>query len=179
MVANEALARFEEVRDMTKKNGAEQHSEHAAHEGKNNPYAATLLSLGVSFAVMYAVMYSMADRWSHVYLNLSNVYMAGLMAGSMLPVMLVTMPRMFKDKKANAAMWAGSAVGLALFWWLLRTEAGVGDRQFMRAMIPHHSAAIQMCRESSLTDPRVRTLCEGIVASQEQEIAEMKALLAE
>ena len=46
-------------------------------------------------------------------------------------------------------------------------------------MIPHHSAAIQMCNESSLTDPRVKKLCEQIVASQEREIAEMKALLAE
>ncbi len=49
----------------------------------------------------------------------------------------------------------------------------------MRAMIPHHSAAIQMCKESSLTDPRVKKLCRDIVASQEREITEMKALLAE
>jgi uncharacterized protein (DUF305 family) len=55
----------------------------------------------------------------------------------------------------------------------------VGDRQFMRAMIPHHSAAIQMARESSITDPRVQKLIEGIISSQEQEIAEMQALLAE
>jgi uncharacterized protein (DUF305 family) len=55
----------------------------------------------------------------------------------------------------------------------------VSDRQFLRAMIPHHSAAIQMCNESSLTEPRVLKLCEGIVASQQREIAEMKALLAE
>jgi uncharacterized protein (DUF305 family) len=47
----------------------------------------------------------------------------------------------------------------------------------MRAMIPHHSAAIQMCKQSSLSDPRVRKLCDGIVSSQEREIAEMKALL--
>ncbi|HQH28168.1 MAG TPA: DUF305 domain-containing protein, partial [Oligoflexia bacterium] len=62
---------------------------------------------------------------------------------------------------------------------LLRAEAGVGDRQFLRAMIPHHSAAIQMVKESSLSDPRVRKLGEGIISSQEREIAEMKALLAE
>lgn len=164
---------------MNEQHKADEHARHDSDLAEHEPYAALLLSLGVSFVVMYALMYSMADRRSHVYLNLSNAYMAGLMAGSMLPIMLVTMPGMFKNRRKNAALWAVSAAVLGLFWVLLRNEAGVGDRQFMRAMIPHHSAAIQMCRESSLTDPRVRKLCEGIVDSQEREIAEMEALLAE
>lgn len=136
-------------------------------------------SVGISFVVMYAIMYSMVDRWSHVYLNLSNVYMTGLMASSMLPVMLVTMPSMFRNKRKNVALWAATVAVLAFFWVLLQNEAGVGDRQFMCAMIPHHSAAIQMCNESSLTDPRVKKLCKEIIVSQEREITEMKALLAE
>ena len=156
----------------------ERHESDRQHRN-HQPYAALLVSLGASFIVMYAIMYSMADRWSHVYFNLSNVYMTGLMAGSMLPIMLATMPGMFKNRSWNIALWAASVAVLALFWVLLRYEAGVGDRQFMRAMIPHHSAAIQMCKQSSLTDPRVRKLCEQIVTSQEREIAEMKALLAE
>lgn len=68
---------------------------------------------------------------------------------------------------------------LAGFWVLLQSEAGVGGRHLLRAMIPHHAAAIQSCNESSLTDSCVRKLCEEIVASQERVIAEMKALLAE
>jgi hypothetical protein len=164
---------------MTEQHESDGHAKHDSGPGGHKPYAALLASLGVSFVVMYFLMYSMADRRSHVYLNLSNAYMAGLMAGSMVPVMLVTMPGMFKNRKKNAALWAASAAALGLFWVLLRTEAGVGDRQFMRAMIPHHSAAIQMCKESSLTDPRVKKLCEDIAASQEREIAEMEAMLEE
>lgn len=136
-----------------------------------------LVSVAASFVAMYAIMFSMVDRWGNVYLNLSNVYMTGLMAGSMLPIMLVTMPGMFKNRRINAALWVGSAAVLALFWGLLRAEAGVNDRQFLRAMISHHAAAIQMCNESSLSDPRVLELCQNIVSSQEREIAEMKALL--
>lgn len=150
---------------------------HSAHTKK--PYVMLLVSLLASFVAMYLIMYAMADRWENVYFNLSNVYMTGLMAGSMLPIMLATMPDMFKNRKLNAALWLASAAVLALFWGLLRAEAGVGDRQFLRAMISHHSAAIQMCNESSLSDPRVKGLCEGIVSSQEREIAEMKALLQE
>lgn len=163
---------------MNRQHKAAEHAKHNPHPGEHKPYMALLVSLGVSFVVMYAIMYSMADRWSNVYFNLSNVYMTGLMAGSMLPVMLATMRGMFENAKMNAALWAASVVVLALFWVLLRNETGVGDRQFLRAMIPHHSAAIQMCTESSLTNTRVRKLCTEIVASQEREITEMKALLA-
>jgi uncharacterized protein (DUF305 family) len=35
-----------------------------------------------------------------------------------------------------------------------------------------------MCQQASLPDPEVLGLCEEIVRSQEQEIAQMKALLA-
>ena len=157
---------------------AVEHTPETSH-GNHRPYRALLISLGVSFAVMFAIMYAMVDRPGHVYFNLSNVYMTGLMAGSMLPIMLATMSGMFKNRKLNIILWAAAALVLGLFWGLLRTEAGVGDRQFMRAMIPHHSAAIQMCKEASLTDPRVTKLCDGIISSQEQEIGEMKALLAE
>lgn len=170
--------------------GPKQHHDHASspshaphhsrqrHDG-TKPYLMTLLSLVMSFVVMYGLMYSMADRWDTVYPNLSNVYMAGLMAGSMLPIMLLTMPGMFKNKRANLALWGASVLILGACWFALRTEAGVGDRQFLRAMIPHHSAAVQMCKQSSLSDPRVKKLCEDIVTSQEREIAEMKALLNE
>lgn len=161
---------------MDQRNMADEHAAHGSKHGAH-PYGALLVSVGLSFIAMYAIMFSMADRLSHVYLNLSNVYMTGLMAASMVPIMLVTMSSMFKNKKLNIAVWAASALALAMFWALLRTEAGVGDRQFLRAMISHHSAAIQMCNESSLTDPQVRGLCTGIVSSQEREIAEMKALL--
>lgn len=155
------------------------HAGHASPSDKHNPYVALLVSLVVSYVAMYAIMYSMADRWAHAYANLSNVYMTGLMAGSMVPIMLATMGGMFRNRRLNVGLWVGSAVWLVLCWVLLRNEAGVGDRQFMRAMIPHHSAAIQMCKESSITDPRVKKLCEDIIKSQEREIVEMEAMLAE
>lgn len=153
----------------------QKHDEHQTHSA----YAGLLVSLTVSFVVMYAVMYSMVDERADVYLNLSNVYMVGLMAGSMLPIMLLTMRGMLTDKRKNRLLWLGSAGLLAACWLSLRSEAAVGDRQFLRAMIPHHSAAIQMCGESSIDDPRIKALCEEIISSQEREIAEMKALLAE
>ena len=45
-------------------------------------------------------------------------------------------------------------------------------------MIPHHSGAILMCEQATLTDPEIKALCGEIVASQRKEIAQMEALLA-
>jgi uncharacterized protein (DUF305 family) len=61
----------------------------------------------------------------------------------------------------------------------VRTQGGVCNEGFLKSMIPHHSAAILVCNEADLTDPRIQQLCREIIAAQEREIAEMKALLAE
>jgi uncharacterized protein (DUF305 family) len=46
-------------------------------------------------------------------------------------------------------------------------------------MIPHHAGAILMCNDANITDPEIKKLCEEIIASQEKEIAQMKAKLKE
>jgi uncharacterized protein (DUF305 family) len=50
---------------------------------------------------------------------------------------------------------------------------------YMKAMIPHHSIAILTSRRANITDPRVRTLADGIIEAQVREIGEMKALIAD
>jgi uncharacterized protein (DUF305 family) len=44
-------------------------------------------------------------------------------------------------------------------------------------MIPHHSGAILMCQNASLSDPELKKLCASIVSGQQSEIDEMKAIL--
>ena len=46
-------------------------------------------------------------------------------------------------------------------------------------MIPHHAGAILMCENANIQDPEIKKLCEEIVASQQREIAQMKAKLIE
>ncbi len=60
----------------------------------------------------------------------------------------------------------------------MRTQGLVGDRQFLRSMIPHHSGAILMCEQASIRDPELKSLCGNIITSQKQEIDQMKAMLA-
>ena len=58
-----------------------------------------------------------------------------------------------------------------------RNEVGVGDGGFLTSMIPHHSRAILVCQEASITDPEIEQLCSEIVEAQEREIAQMKEIL--
>ncbi len=99
------------------------------------------------------------------------------MTAPMLLLELLLMGSMYKDRKLNRVLMVVGVVAALAFWMLIRQQAGVGDRQFLRSMIPHHAGAILMCNEAELGDPRVRQLCEGIVASQQSEIAIMKSML--
>lgn len=151
------------------------------HDDKSKPdmkpYARLLVSLSISYIVMFAAMFSRVNVAGNVFLSLNQVYMAGLMVAPMLLIMLTVMSSMFKNKRLNAVLFVAGIALTALFWFLVRTQGGVGDRQFLRSMIPHHAGAILVCKESSLTDPRIERLCQQIIESQEREIREMKALL--
>jgi hypothetical protein len=47
----------------------------------------------------------------------------------------------------------------------------------MKAMIPHHSIAVNNARKADIRDPRVRELADEIIASQVREIRQMELLL--
>jgi uncharacterized protein (DUF305 family) len=133
----------------------------------------------LSFAAMYALMYAMVDRFDSVFHNINQVYMAGLMAAAMVLIELAVMGAMYRNRRLNAAIVALAIVALVGCWALIRAQGGVGDRQFLRSMIPHHAGAITMCERAAIRDPAIGRLCGQIIASQRAEIAEMKAMLAE
>lgn len=159
--------------------------ERAAHDhdmaaGVRHPrtmYARLGLMLGLSFIWMYAAMFAMVDSRSDIEMNLNFVYMALLMAAPMGLLEVLIMTRMYPDARWNAAIAVVSVAVLAVSLAAIRTQAAVGDEQFLRSMIPHHSGAIPMCQESSLDDAAVQELCGRIVQNQRQEIQEMEALL--
>lgn len=145
---------------------------HTAH------YTKLYLMVGLSFATMYILMYSMVDAFSSVYNNVNQFYMAGLMAAPMMAIELVVMGAMYRDKRLNAILLAASLLATVLFFIGIRRQVAVSDGQFLRSMIPHHSSAILMCQEATITDARIKELCGNIVAGQLEEINQMKELLA-
>ena len=155
------------------------HASHATDTSMTQKHYVHLLVMAVlSFVAMYILMYAMVDRFANALPNINQAYMAALMTAPMVLIELVVMRAMYPDKKLTAAVAAGALVlGIAAFFGI-REQAAVADRQFLRSMIPHHSAAILMCKEAQLRDAEVEALCRTIVANQSSEIDQMRAMLA-
>lgn len=143
-----------------------------------NAYASLALQTIVSGIIMYLVMFVMIDSLSSFYNNLNMLYMTLMMVAPMVVLMILAMRHMFPSKAANTALLAGAVVIFLGAFALIRTQTTIGDTAFLRSMIPHHSGAILMCREASIRDPEIKTLCGEIIRSQAQEIDQMKAILA-
>ena len=155
--------------------------QHMTPEMMRSHYRMLGLNLAVSLIIMYFVMFTMIWRIGDFFNNLNMLYMAVMMATPMGILMLLMMRMMYANKKLNLLLHVLFAALFVLAFWGMRAQAVVGDRQFVRAMIPHHSGAILMCNRASLRDPEIRDLCfkpNGIVDSQRREIVQMEAFLA-
>ncbi|MDB5200787.1 MAG: hypothetical protein JWQ27_196 [Ferruginibacter sp.] len=103
--------------------------------------------------------------------------MSLLMGAAMAVLMMLMMGRMYPNKKFNTAIICGGVLIFVFALAGLRNQTGVGDKQYVRAMIPHHSSAIMVSKSAKLKDPELKALSERIIAGQEKEIAEMRAIL--
>ena len=84
------------------------------------------------------------------------------------------------DMRASAFHRALRTVMIQMDAGMCITPSADVDRDFARAMIPHHQAAVEMARLELLfgRDPRLRRLAQGIVVEQSQEIALLQSVLA-
>jgi len=102
-----------------------QESPRGSHAKPHHSYVGAVVSLAGSFVVMYLAMYAMADRFEHVYLNLSNVWMTGVMTAAMSVPMLLAMGHMLPTPRAKTVGWSVIAVMGLASWFLLRARTPV------------------------------------------------------
>jgi hypothetical protein len=100
------------------------------------------------------------------------------MTAPMVVLELLLMSMMYPKTRLNHALvGAGLVLGLVCFV-AIRQQWLIGDREFLRSMIPHHSGAILMCGKAPVRDPQIRALCAAIIKGQQAEIDQMDAMLA-
>ncbi len=155
----------------------EDRAKSAHHEVGAKPYMMLAVNLGLSLLVMYVAMFAMIWSWGEFIQNVNFFYMALVMWAPMGAIMLATMGGMYRNRKLNAALYVAFAAIFVLSLVGIRQQSLVGDDQFLRSMIPHHSGAILMCEEAKLTDPEIRQLCGEIIQAQKDEIAQMKRIM--
>lgn len=128
----------------------------------------------IMYILMYVNSYQILD---HAWFSETRLFMTTIMGGSMMAVMLFFMLGMYKNKKANAAIFLGAVLMLLLSIWLVRSQITVDGVDYMEGMIPHHSIAILTSERAGIEDPRVRDLADRIIEAQRKEIKEMEWLI--
>ncbi|WP_256260042.1 DUF305 domain-containing protein [Winogradskyella luteola] len=144
---------------------------------KKSNYKKFGLMMLVSFVMMYAIMFLNVFELDHVMLSTTRTYMTLLMVAPMAISMLLFMWNMYKNTKVNFIIIGASIVIFFGCLYGLRTQKPIGDIQWMKAMIPHHSSAILTSSNANFEDAEVQKLATDIIKAQEKEIAEMKAMI--
>jgi hypothetical protein len=133
--------------------------------------------IATSTVIMFLLMYQLVYSAEHLTFSLNRLLSALIMGAVMTAVMLGFMWKMYEGPATKITVLAVGVVAAMALLAANRSQALIGDTAFMRAMIPHHSIAINNARKASISDPRVRELADQIIGSQVREIAEMKALI--
>ena len=132
-----------------------------------------------SMLVMYGVSYLNTFALDHVYFSQTRLFMTLMMGATMAAIMLGFMWKMYQGLVPKLGILATAGLVFVAALILVRTQVTVGDAAYMEAMIPHHSIAILTSTNAEISDPRVRELADAIIETQREEIAEMKALIAD
>src|SRR5574338_350171 len=133
--------------------------------------------IGMSTLIMFFLMYQLVYSLDDAMLSINRIIASLIMGCVMTIVMLAFMWPMYNGVKTKAFVLVVAALATLILLSVNRSQALIGDVNFMKSMIPHHSIAVNNARKASISDPRVRRLADGIIESQVLEIAEMKLLI--
>lgn len=147
------------------------------HHTKGMGWGRFTLMIAASSFVMFFLMYQLVYSLDHATFSLNRAIASLVMGCVMVVIMLSFMWSMYTGMATKVVVLALATISGAGLLLANRGQALVGDVSFMKAMIPHHSIAINNALKADISDPRVRALADKIVESQQREIAEMKSLI--
>lgn len=154
----------------------EHHGEQrGSHMGWGRFAAMILTSTVIMFFLMYQLVYS----YEHATFSMNRLVASLVMGCIMTTVMLGFMWSMYQGTALKLAVALIAALAGITLLYVNRSQVLISDVMFMRAMIPHHSIAVNNARKATIRDPRVRDLADQIIRSQIREIAAMTDLIAD
>ncbi|UAB80036.1 DUF305 domain-containing protein [Marixanthomonas sp. SCSIO 43207] len=150
----------------------------ASTPNKTKKYIIFFAMVGTSIVVMFFLMYLHSYQiLDHFWFSETRLFMALLMGGAMVIIMLLYMLPMYQDRLLNGTILALGILMMITSLWLVRSQVTVSGTDYMEGMIPHHSIAILTSERSQIKDLRVQELAAKISKAQRKEIKEMQWLL--
>lgn len=133
--------------------------------------------IATSVVAMFFLMYQLVYSFDHATFSLNRLVSSLVMGCVMTLIMLGFMWPMVRGATTKIAVLVGALLAGIAILAINRDQTLIGDEDFMKSMIPHHSIAINNARKSDIRDPRVQRLADEIIESQVREIEEMKLLI--
>jgi hypothetical protein len=133
--------------------------------------------IATSTLIMFLLMYQLVYEADHLTFSVNRLVASLVMGAVMTAVMLGFMWSMYQGPRLEVSVLVSAVLIGAGLLYVNRAQSLIDDARFMKAMIPHHSIAINNARKADIRDPRVRKLADEIIASQVREIREMQLLL--
>lgn len=133
--------------------------------------------IATSTFIMFFLMYQLVYTADHATFSWNRMLASLIMGAVMAVVMLSFMWSMYEGTGIKVGVVVGALLLGGVLLYVNRAQAVIGDTEFMKSMIPHHSIAINNARKADIRDPRVRKLADEIIAAQVREIREMKLLI--
>lgn len=131
-----------------------------------------------SFIVQYFLMPPMmVNKMTYITNNIGKAYLATIMALFMVLIEVMMHDHQYHTLSLN---WYAILFALiALFVYLYRNQIAINDKQYLEAMIEHHSMAVFMSEEilKKTDNYDVAKLAKNIIQTQNDELLFMTDLL--
>lgn len=145
---------------------------------KGLKYHIIMFIVMVIFGMLFNPMNVLAYRFNDLYFSQTLFYGGLLMASNMIwaheIVHYLSMGHF--DIKVFSI---GVVLSVSITFFLLRNQFLIGDKQWLKRMISHHSTALTTSNiiHSRTQDPKIKKLAKEIIDTQEKEITLMKSML--
>lgn len=139
----------------------------------------TLIAMFIeSFILQYFIMsYIMVDKIKHIKNSTGKIYISVIMAILMCIVELIMYD--VHNMIFSKYYYVFFVSFLFITYLLYRFQFGVNDKNYIKEMIEHHAMAILTSGEilKKTKDPKIKSVAENIIISQNKEIEDMEQLL--
>ena len=141
-------------------------------------YHVTMFIVMVVFGILFNPMNALAYRFNDLYLSQTLFYGGLLMASNMIWAHEIV--HYLSMGHFNTKVFAiGVILSICVTLFLLRNQFLIGDHQWLKRMISHHSTALTTSNiiHNRTQNPKIKKLAKEIIDTQEREITLMKSML--